>query len=161
MVPRSQAAYNRKAHVAAAAAAHARTQGGSADLHAVIAALHGRIAAVAGTALLISVFTAGETAEKRAIVRIIRVECAGGLCMVESDCVVADLIVSNGTVVVPWAAPVLDLFENIQTLAVVTVLNIVQGGAHVLLVFAFVLGTGAACPVGTVFPAAAAAERAA
>ena len=88
MVPRSQAAYNRKAHVAAAAAAHARTQGGSADLHAVIAALHGRIAAVAGTALLISVFTAGETAEKRAIVRIIRVhlDCFRGPSRKEFKC---------------------------------------------------------------------------
>ena len=90
-------------------------------------------------ALLIARFAALQLTEQIDIIRIARFKRAGGLRMVERDGVVADLVVCKSAVIVPLSSALLYLFKHVQTLAKITVLNIIECGTHVLLVSAFLM----------------------
>ena len=59
--------------------------------------------------------------------------------MLQRDCVVADAVISKGTVIIPLSSALLHLLEHMQPLAEIAALDIVQRRAHVLRVLAFFL----------------------
>ena len=115
---------HRQAHISASAA-KIQHQTCSAELTAVIASCHRRVASVLCAPLLIPCFTALKTLQQICIVKVIRFKGAGCPGVVDGDSVVSHLVIGKSAVIVPLTPSVLNLFQHIKALAIVTVLDVV------------------------------------
>ncbi len=66
-----------------------------------------------------------EVIQKIGIIEVVRFQCTSGTRMVKSYCVVPYFVVCQSAVVIPLPVSIPNLFQNIKTFSIITVLNIV------------------------------------